>query len=93
MSADIGSGDFVESLYTVGPEAGCIGIETGAVYRVRATVADRTPGTCGHRFPFGVCLVGDDPRAARWCPCTFRPIYKPSASLIRDLLEPTKEDA
>lgn len=91
MSADIGVGDWVESLNDADAEIGFIAVRKGGVYCVRAV--DPDPGvcpTCGDCCP-GVVLVGDEqPVDWWWQGCLFRPVYRPKAEILDGLREPVK---
>lgn len=94
MSADIGPGDWVEAV-GMNPALSrgrrIAGVFTlGALYQVEESRVFEPTGELG-------VIIRDMPRSTHvtgmWNALCFRPIYRPRESLIRDLLEPIKEDA
>jgi DNA-directed RNA polymerase subunit RPC12/RpoP len=93
MSAEIGPGDWVEALITVPGSFGCQTIVAGELYRVRAiNENDWICTDCGHDNGIDIELCGDSEGddGEAWCPCAFRPIYRPRTSLIEDLSRPVE---
>lgn len=90
--SDIGPGDWVECIRSadVLTPGGLRGAVTaGAVYRVERIF--RVEGRCGvcRDHPGTVLVLGQTAESgAGWCPCSFRPLYRPKEQLLRDLMEP-----
>jgi hypothetical protein len=96
MSAPIGPGDWVEALIDCDAEFGFGAIVKGSVYCVESLSCgpgDEPCSSCGSVGPGGLILKGDAPHFAGtgWCPCAFRPIYRPRADLIRSLKQPAPD--
>jgi hypothetical protein len=98
MSAPIGPGDWVECCPPAGYRGGisraeikCAGSypRPGGVYQVREVGSFRSPDgmTDGLRLVGIVASYPGHPDAW-WTASCFRPIYRPSESLLRDLLQP-----
>jgi hypothetical protein len=86
----IGPGDWVEC---VNPEVGDGSdfVRLGAIYCVEELVGVDWPTPCCGGV-VGMELVGV-PRSEdeAWCPCAFRPIYRPNADFIEHLKQPAPE--
>lgn len=92
--AAIGPGDWVEALITDTAEHGFIAVTRGQIYCVAAAFpASYSCDTCS-AVGLGLLLVGDAPTCPDvecWCgECGFRPVYRPKADLITDLLKPVE---
>lgn len=90
MAAPIGPGDFVECVgATAWPE-----VTVGGIYRVEAIIeAYGDCPACGNEGSEGITFAGHPKRLKggimmSWCPCRFRPIYRPRADLIEQLKAP-----
>jgi hypothetical protein len=87
MSAPIGPGDWVELIDPAW--AGQTFPRQGGIYCIESVedCGDNTCGDCGGSV--GLDLVQVPPlEDCAWCPCQFRPIYRPRADLIEQLKQP-----
>lgn len=91
MSA-IGPGDWVECLKGSSMISDCV---PGGLYCVEAIVpAEGECPQCGDDTPEGLLFSGHKKRLSpcglywSWCPCRFRPIYRPRAEFIESLKQP-----
>lgn len=100
MSAAIGPGDWVECIRMTSPAVISAGVRAGCIYCVEAIkdMAPRRCVSCGSGCP-SIALRLQGIRfaplgySANWiCAGAFRPIYRPSQSLIRDLQQPIPAD-
>jgi hypothetical protein len=96
MAAPIGPGDWCEFLGPPSPEPGAETVVVGGLYCVEAFVASwGACNHCGDDTETGLILAGQ-PRVPcggtlmSWCPCRFRPVYRPRASFIASLKAPPK---
>lgn len=86
MSAPIGPGDWVEYVGGKDPEAISVGwLSLGGLYVVAAVTT--APGLSGKLCP---ALILEGWRG-RWTVKAFRPVYRPNAELLADLLRRAKE--
>lgn len=101
MAAPIDVGDFVECIGDVSRSAHVTPVRTGGIYCVEAIVpAIGDCPACGEWDDTGLIFSGHPKQRAflsedeaddlllSWCPCRFRPIYRPRADLIESLKAP-----
>lgn len=86
MSADIGVGDFVEKILD-GPS-----VPVGTVARVLALAETALCVDCGDEGPGLILSVPHGAPFVSWCTYGWRPIYRPRASFIESLKQPTPAD-
>lgn len=93
----IGKGDFVEAVRNEhGPGASLL---AGRVYVVLSVQKDFTCDPCPHCGNDEDCVEVEGARLLddwAWCPCDFRPVYRPKPDAFADLLKaptdaPTRE--
>lgn len=87
MSEPIGVGDWVECIDPEEDETEPNTMEIGGIYQVSETLESWECNECGSTMGLHIAgqpTLGNVP----FCVCQFRPIYRPSASLIEDLSAP-----
>lgn len=93
MSAPIGPGDWLECI----GDWPALGLAKGSIWQCDAVIECSTDAECeecGESGGFGLLLRNStEPMedGEGWCPCGFRPIYRPNSEIIQLLKQPAPE--
>ncbi len=80
--SDIGPGDFVERLFPAHEPP----IPVGPVFRIRRLARVGTC-ECGLEAPGLIVDEAEIPDDGAWCPCGWKPVYRPKPDAFTDLLK------